>query len=81
MEIVYYKKNMELRQNQIDAIQKLSFGLKCQTIEHFSHQILNQLETLYGPIPMHIYLRKCNVPIPGFTGNVGIKRKRNFPSP
>ena len=34
------------------AIQKLSVEINCLTIEYFSDQILNTLETLYGSIPM-----------------------------
>ena len=40
----------------IKAIQKLSFEIKCLTIEYFSDQILNLLESLYGPVPIHICL-------------------------
>ena len=62
----------------IEAIKKLSFEIKCFTIEYFSDQILNLLESLYGPIPIHIFLTKCSPPIQGFTGTVQIEKKRNF---
>jgi len=62
----------------IKAIKTLSFEIKCLTIEHFSDQILNLLESLYGPIPIHILLTKCSPPIHGFTGTVLIEKKRNF---
>ena len=62
----------------IKAIKKLSFEIKCLTIEYFSDQILNLLESLYGPVPIHILLTKCSPPIHGFTGSVLIEKKRNF---
>ncbi len=62
----------------VKAVQKLSFEIKCLTIEYFSDQILNLLESLYGPIPINILLKKCSPPIDGFTGSVLIEKKRNF---
>ena len=62
----------------IKAVKKLSFEIKCLTIEYFSDQILNLLESLYGPVPIHILLTKCSPPIDGFTGNLLIEKKRNF---
>ena len=62
----------------IKAVQKLSFDIECLTIEYFSDQILNMLESLYGPVPIHIKLKKCSPPIDGFTGSVLIEKKRNF---
>tara|TARA_Y100001968_G_scaffold14564_1_gene11759 strand:- start:61 stop:450 length:390 start_codon:yes stop_codon:yes gene_type:complete len=62
----------------IKAIKKLSFEIKCLTIEYFSDQILNLLESLYGPVPINIRLTKCSPPIHGFTGSVIIEKKRNF---
>ena len=62
----------------VKAVQKLSFEIQCLTIEYFSDQILNLLESLYGQVPMHIMLRKCSPPIHGFTGSVLIEKKRNF---
>ncbi len=64
----------------VKAVQKLSFEIKCLTIEYFSEQILNLLESLYGQVPMNIMLRKCSPPIPGFTGSVLIEKQRNFSS-
>ena len=63
----------------IKAVQKLSFEIKCLTIEYFSDQILNLLESLYGQVPIHIMLKKCSPPINGFTGSVLVEKKRNFP--
>tara|TARA_Y100001968_G_scaffold222727_1_gene205477 strand:- start:822 stop:1211 length:390 start_codon:yes stop_codon:yes gene_type:complete len=62
----------------IKAVQKLSFEIKCLTIEYFSDQILNVLESLYGQVPMNIMLKKCSPPIDGFTGSVLIEKKRHF---
>ena len=62
----------------IKAVQKLSFEIQCLTIEHFSDQILNLLESIYGAVPMSILLKKCYPPIHGFTGSVLIEKKRNF---
>ena len=64
----------------IKAVQKLSFEIKCLTIEYFSDQILNLLESLYGPVPVKILLKKCNPPVDGFTGSVLIDKKRNVSS-
>ena len=65
----------------IKVIKNLSFEIKCLTIEYFSDQILNLLETLYGPVPIHIVLTKCSPPIHGFSGSVLIEKKRNFSLP
>ena len=65
----------------IKAIQKLSFEIKCLTIEYFSDQILNVLESLCGTIPINILLKKCSPPINGFSGSVLIEKKRNFSLP
>jgi len=62
----------------IKAVQKLSFEIRCLTIEYFSDQILNLIESLYGPVPINILLKKCAPPIHGFTGSVLIEKKRNF---
>ncbi len=64
----------------IKAVQKLSFEIKCLTIEYFSDQILNVLESLYGKVPINILLKKCSPPIDGFTGSVFIEKQRNFSS-
>ncbi len=64
----------------IKAVQKLSFEIECLTIEYFSDQILELLESLFGSVPLHIRLKKCSPPIDGFTGSVLIEKKRNFPS-
>ncbi len=61
----------------IKGIYDIAFKLQCLTIESFSEHILNYLESLYGPIPMKIFLQKCNPPVFGFTGSVAIERSRN----
>ncbi len=60
-------------------IQKLAFRLNCRTLEYFSKEILDCLESLYGSAPMEVVLRKCFAPVPGFTGTVGLERRRNYP--
>jgi len=60
----------------IKEVQKLSFKIKCLTIENYSEQILDLLESLYGPIPMRILLKKCNPPLDGFSGSVAVERSR-----
>ena len=61
----------------IIALQELSRGLVCQTIEHFSDRVLDQLELLYGPVPVRLELRKCAAPVPGFSGEVAVERRRH----
>jgi len=63
----------------IHDIQQLALKVNCRTIEHFSELILNRLESIYGPLPMQVFLRKCSPPIPGFTGFVGVERFRHSP--
>ena len=63
----------------IQALQALSQQIRCLTIEHFSEQILNRLEALYGPVPMRVELSKCAAPVPGFSGVVSVERFRHHP--
>ena len=60
------------------ALQELVRELCCLTIERFSEEVFEVLERLYGPLPMHLLLQKCNPPIAGFTGTVAIERRRNW---
>ncbi len=60
-------------------IQRIAFGLECQTIEHFSERIFEVLEKLYGIAPMKLLLSKCSVPIEGFNGQVTLERFRHWP--
>ena len=64
----------------VKAVQNLSFKIECFTIEYFSEQILDVLESLYGTVPINILLKKCSPPIDGFSGSVLIEKKRNFSS-
>jgi len=61
----------------IQALQALSHKVCCLTIEHFSEQMLDRLETLYGPMPMWLRLSKCAAPVPGFNGRVFVERSRH----
>ena len=63
----------------IIELQRLALNTQCKTLEHFSELILDQLESIYGQIPMHIFLQKCAAPIAGFNGIVGVERCRNEP--
>jgi len=58
-------------------LQSQARTLRCQTLEHWSGLILDLLEDLYGPVPMAIELRKCQAPVPGFSGMVGVQRRRH----
>lgn len=63
------------------AIQALQFqarGLRCLTLEHWSDRILQVLEDLYGPVPIWLELRKCQAPVPGFSGIVAVQRSRRW---
>ena len=60
----------------IKRIQELSFQINCLTIEHYSEQILDVLESLYGTIPMRVLLRKTSPPVHGFSGSVAVERRR-----
>ena len=57
--------------------QELSRSIRCLTIEHFSEQVLDRLEALYGPVPMRVELSKCAAPVPGFSGVVSVERVRH----
>ena len=64
----------------IQALQLQARHLNCLTLEHWSERILQLLEELYGPVPMAIELRKCQAPVPGFSGTVGVQRSRHQPA-
>ena len=61
----------------IRDLQTLARRIRCLTIEHFSEQILDRLEALYGPVPMTLILSKCAAPVPGFSGVVSVQRCRH----
>lgn len=61
----------------IRDLQGLARTIRCLTIEHFSEQILDRLETLYGRVPTALILSKCAAPVPGFGGVVSVGRSRH----
>ncbi|MEI6031410.1 MAG: dihydroneopterin aldolase [Synechococcaceae cyanobacterium ELA739] len=62
----------------ITSLQRQSRTVRCLTIEHYSEQILNLLEQLYGSIAIRLELSKCQPPIPGFQGRVSVLRQRRW---
>lgn len=62
----------------IAALQRQARELRCQTIEFYSERILDLVEQLYGAIPIHLQLSKCQAPVPGFGGLVAIERYRRW---
>ena len=62
----------------ITSLQRQSRTVRCLTIEHYSEQILDLLEQLYGPIAIRLELFKCQPPIPGFQGRVSVLRQRHW---
>jgi dihydroneopterin aldolase len=61
----------------IEVIRGLADSLVCYTIENFVEQIFTAIEVAFGPIKMELELTKCEAPIPGFSGSVSVRRKRN----
>ena len=61
----------------IQALQGLARNIRCLTIEHFSEQVLDRLEQLFGPVPVRLTLSKCAAPVPGFDGRVAVERCRH----
>ncbi|MDA1170104.1 MAG: dihydroneopterin aldolase [Cyanobacteria bacterium] len=61
----------------IITIRNLSELINCSTIEYFSEQIFEVLEAKFGIFPMELELKKCDAPIPAFSGVVSVKRSRN----
>ena len=61
----------------IRALQGLAREIRCLTIEHFSEQVLDRLEQLFGPVPVRLTLSKCAAPVPGFDGRVAVERCRH----
>ena len=64
----------------IQGLQQQARGVRCLTLEHWSDQILALLEQLYGQVPILLELRKCQAPVPGFSGIVAVQRTRRWPS-
>jgi dihydroneopterin aldolase len=63
----------------IVALQQQARSIRCLTLEHWSEQILELLESLYGAVPIQLELRKCAAPVPGFSGIVAVHRTRRWP--
>lgn len=61
----------------ITALQQQARTVRCLTLEHYAERILTLLEELYGAVPMRLELRKCQAPVPGFTGTVAVRRSRH----
>ena len=62
----------------IQALQLQARTLRCLTLEHWSDRILELLEELYGLVPIWLELRKCQAPVPGFSGIVAVQRSRRW---
>jgi len=60
----------------ITALQQQARSVCCQTLEQYSERMLDLAETLYGPVPITLELRKCSAPVPGFGGVVAVRRQR-----
>ena len=61
----------------IIALQDLARTIRCLTIEHFSEQVLDRLDALYGSVPIWLRLCKCSPPVAGFMGTVMVERSRH----
>ena len=62
----------------IAALQQRSRSLRCRTLEHAADQLLDRLESLYGPVGLWLEIEKCRVPVPGFNGRVAVSRQRRW---
>jgi len=60
----------------IGALQQQARHIRCQTLEHYSEQMLDLAVALYGAVPITLELRKCSAPVPGFGGVVAVRRQR-----
>jgi dihydroneopterin aldolase len=58
----------------IKVLQALARRIHCQTLEHYAERILQQIASDFGPLPVVLELRKWAAPVPGFSGQVGIRR-------
>ena len=63
----------------VQALQRLAAEIRCHTLERFTERMFEALEDLYGEVPMHLRLSKCNPPIHGFSGTVSLERWRRRP--
>jgi dihydroneopterin aldolase len=64
----------------ITALQRLARGLRCRTLEHTADRLLDALEGLHGPVGLALEIRKCQVPVAGFSGSVAVRRQRRWPA-
>ena len=60
----------------ITALQQQARSIRCLTLEHYSERMLDLAQSLYGPVPIALELRKCSAPVPGFSGVVAVQRQR-----
>ncbi len=60
----------------ITALQQQARSIRCLTLEHYSERMLDLAQSLYGPVPITLELRKCSAPVPGFSGVVAVRRQR-----
>jgi dihydroneopterin aldolase len=58
----------------IQALQGQARTICCHTLEHYAQCILDRIAALAGPIPVQLELRKCAAPVPGFSGQVAVRR-------
>ena len=70
----------------IAALQRQARELRCLTPEHYSERILELIENCAAeqrgagvPLPVRLELRKCAAPVPGFMGQVAVRRRRHWP--
>ena len=70
----------------ISALQRQAATIRCLTLEHYSHCILDLVDACAAEqpgiavaVPVRLELRKCAAPVPGFTGVVGVRRSRHWP--
>lgn len=61
----------------IEALQLLASQLRCRTLEHFAERALDELERLYGSLPLRVQVLKCRAPVAGFGGSVAVERWRH----
>lgn len=68
--------------NYATLIQRIfhhSRTVHCQTMEAWSDDLRDLVFSIYGPICLRLAIRKCAVPISGFSGVTGVVR--HWPSP
>lgn len=58
----------------IQALQRQARAIRCHTLEHYAERIL-ELAAAHGAAAVQLELRKCAVPVPGFTGTVAVRRR------